>query len=67
MKLNYKRTLLVGLGFMSICAFWQIYDTVIPLMLKNTFGLSDSVTGAIMGIDNVLALFMLPLDRKSVV
>ena len=61
MKLNSKRTVLVGLAFMSICAFWQVYDNVIPLILENTFNLSSTVTGAIMGIDNVLALFMLPL------
>ena len=61
MKLNNKRTVLVGLAFMTICAFWQVYDNVIPLILENTFNLSSTVTGAIMGIDNVLALFMLPL------
>ena len=36
MKLNYKRTLLVGLAFLSICAFWQLYDNVVPLNLKKT-------------------------------
>ena len=61
MKLNNKRTVFVGLAFMSICAFWQIYDNIIPLMLENTFGLSATMTGFIMGIDNILALFMLPL------
>jgi len=61
MKLNNKRTVYVGLAFMSICAFWQVYDNVIPLILENTFKLSSTVTGAIMGIDNILALFMLPL------
>ena len=61
MKLNNKRTILVGLAFMTICAFWQVYDNVIPLILENTFHLSSTATGAIMGIDNVLALFMLPL------
>ena len=70
MKLNNKRTILVGLAFMTICAFWQVYDNVIPLILQNTFHLTSTVTGAIMGIDNVLALFMLPLfgalsDRTS--
>ena len=61
MKLNNKRTVYVGLAFMSICAFWQVYDNVIPLILENTYGLSSTVTGAIMGLDNILALFMLPL------
>ena len=61
MKLNYKRTFFVGLAFMSICAFWQMYDNIIPLMLKNTFGLEETVTGVVMALDNVLALFLLPL------
>lgn len=60
MKLNYKRTILIGLAFMSICAFWQMYDNIIPLILKNTFHLGETVTGAIMAADNVLALFLLP-------
>lgn len=61
MKLNYKRTLLVGLAFLSICTFWQAYDGIIPLMLKNTFGIGETATGQIMAIDNMLALIMLPL------
>ena len=60
MKLNYKRTFLVGLGFFSICAFWQLYDHVVPLILTGTFGVRESLTGSIMAVDNVLALFMLP-------
>ena len=61
MKLNYRNTLLVGLAFMSIIAFWQLYDNVIPLLLTNTFHLDESITGMIMAADNVLALFLLPL------
>ncbi len=60
-KLNYKRTFTVGLAFMSICAFWQLYDNIIPLILKNTFHLSDTLSGVIMALDNVIALFLLPL------
>ena len=61
MKLNYKRTFIVGLAFLSICAFWQMYDNVIPLILTNTFHLNETYSGAIMAADNVLALFLLPL------
>ncbi len=61
MKLNYKRTTLIGLAFMSILAFWQFYDQVIPYILENVFGQSTLRTNAIMAIDNVLAIFMLPL------
>ena len=61
MKLNYRRTFLIGLAFLSICAFWQMYDNIIPLILQNTFGIGETVTGAIMAADNVLALFLLPV------
>ncbi len=60
-QLNYKRTFLIGLAFLSISAFWQMYDTIIPLMLQNTFGMKETVTGILMAMDNVLALFLLPL------
>ena len=61
MKLNNKRTILVGLAFLSICAFWQMYDSIVPLILTNTFHLNETFSGAIMAADNVLALFLLPI------
>ena len=60
MKLNYKQTLLVGLAFMSINGFWQMYDGIIPLMLTNTFNLNETISGFIMALDGILALFLLP-------
>ncbi len=60
-KLNYGRTFLIGFAFLAICSFWQMYDNIIPLILTNTFHLGDTVTGAVMALDNVLALFLLPL------
>ena len=70
MKLNNKRTILVGLAFLSICAFWQMYDNVIPLILTKTFHMNETFSGAIMAADNILALFLLPFfgslsDRTS--
>ena len=61
MKLNYRPTVLIGLAFFSICAFWQMYDTIIPLILRDTFRVGDAASGWIMAADNVLALFLLPL------
>ena len=61
MKLNYKRTFFIGFAFLSICAFWQMYDNIIPLMLQQTFHLNETITGAIMALDNVLAVFLLPI------
>ena len=70
MKLNNKRTVLVGLAFLSICAFWQMYDNIVPLILTKTFHMNETYSGAIMAADNVLALFLLPFfgslsDRTS--
>ncbi len=61
MKLNTKRTILVSLSFFLILAFWQAYDAIIPLTLTNKYGLSQAGSGMIMALDNILALFMLPL------
>lgn len=61
MKLDTKRTVLVGFAFLSICAFWQMYDNLVPLILTNTFHLNETISGAIMAADNVMALFLLPL------
>lgn len=61
MKLNKMQTIKVGFAFLSICAFWQMYNSVIPLMLTNTFHMNETFSGAIMAADNVLALFLLPL------
>ena len=60
MKLNSKRTILVGLAFLSICAFWQMYDSIVPLILTKTFHMNETFSGAIMAADNILALFLLP-------
>ena len=60
-KLNYKRTILVGFAFFLISAFWQAYDATIPVLLTNKFGMSQTWSGIIMALDNVLAVFMLPI------
>lgn len=70
MKLNYKRTVCVGFAFFLICAFWQAYDTIIPKILTDKFGMSQSLSGLIMAADNILALFLLPVfgslsDKRS--
>lgn len=64
MKLNYKNTILVGLAFLTISAFWQLYEFIIPLILQNTFHIDHTTSGFVMSLDNILALFMLPLFGK---
>ena len=61
MKLNYKRTILVGFAFFLISVFWQAYDSTIPMILTNKFGMSQTWSGVIMAADNILAVFMLPI------
>lgn len=60
MKLNYKKTVFVGFAFFLICTFWQAYDTLIPKILTDKFGMPQTVSGVIMALDNILALFLLP-------
>lgn len=61
MKLSYKKVILTGFAFFLICAFWQAYDNIIPQLLVDKFGLNQTMSGIIMALDNLLALFMLPL------
>ncbi len=61
MKLDTKRTILIGFAFLAISAFWQMYDNIIPLILKYFFNIGDTLSGAIMALDNIFALFMLPI------
>ncbi|MBQ7340569.1 MAG: MFS transporter [Oscillospiraceae bacterium] len=61
MKLNTKRTVLVGFAFFLILLFWQAYDATIALTLTNKFGMNQTWSGVIMALDNILALFLLPL------
>lgn len=61
MKLNSRRVILAGLAFLSITAFWQLYDFVIPLILRDSFLLGDAASGWVMAADNILAIFILPI------
>lgn len=73
MKLDWKKTLLIGLGFFGISVMWQLYNTFVPIFLQagsatfagsahvRGFGLTATTTGLIMGLDNLAAIFILPL------
>ena len=61
MKLNYKRTILVGFAFFLISAFWQAYDTIVPLILTNKFNMEQTYSGIIMSLDNIFAVVLLPI------
>lgn len=61
MKLNNKKIFYVGIAFLIICMFWQVYDSVIAKMLINTFGLNQTWSGIVMALDNILAIVLLPV------
>lgn len=61
MKLNYWKTLKVGLAFAIIMVFWTAYDYVVPLLLEHAYGLPNWLRGLVMGLDNLLSLFLLPI------
>ena len=73
MKLNWRKIFLVGNGFLGITVIWQIYNAFVPIFLQTGhpgfassgnilgFGLNATTTGAIMGIDNLAAIFILPM------
>lgn len=60
-KLNIKRTILVGFAFFLISAFWQSYDKIVPNILTYRFNMRQDVSGFIMSLDNIFAVFMLPI------
>lgn len=70
LKLNYKRTFIIGFAFFGILLLWQVYDSWCPTFLTDLFrealGVSDSeevqyLVGIMMALDNLAALIMLPI------
>mgnify|MGYP003418020729 CR=1 FL=1 len=61
MKLDNKKTIYIGFAFLLIMMFWQVYDNIIAKILINSFGLNQFWSGVVMALDNVLAVFLLPL------
>ena len=69
LKLNYKRTYLIGFAFFGILLLWQVYDSWCPTLLtelfKNAFSSSDKevqyLVGIMMAMDNLAALILLPI------
>lgn len=70
LKLNYKRTLIIGFAFFGILLLWQVYDSWCPTflseLLKEATGETRTenvqyLVGIIMAIDNIAALIMMPI------
>ena len=75
MKLDWKKTFLLGFGFFGISVMWTLYNTYVPIYLQAGhpefdanqaartlgFGLGPAMTGLIMTLDNIAAFFIQPL------
>lgn len=59
MKLNYRKTFVLGLGFFCISLVWPLYNFYIPLFLKNYIN-SQFWINSIMTFDNILAISLIP-------
>ncbi len=75
MRLDYRKTFLLGFGFLAVTLMWTLYNAYVPIYLQAGdprfdaglktatagFGLSATVAGFIMTLDNIAALFIQPL------
>lgn len=65
LKLNVKKTLLCGIPFLSIMLLWQAYNWMVPIYLNDffteTLKVGEMLIGIIMALDNLFAIFMIPL------
>lgn len=64
MKLDTKKIVYCSLAFGWISVFWQIWDTSVQVINVRTLGLSTTISGLILAIDNIIGLFILPLSGK---
>lgn len=60
MKQYYRVTFLIGLGFFTMGLMDPLYDTYIPIFLS-WFIKSKTVIGTVMTLDNIFALFLIPV------
>ena len=60
LKGYYLTTFLIGLGFFTMGLMDPLYDTYVPLFLGKYIA-SNSLVGLIMTLDNVLAIFLIPV------
>ena len=64
LKLNYPQTLKVGLGFCVVMIFWNVYNFVVPLLLEQAFGFSNTIRNIIVGIASAMCMVLLPFFGK---
>jgi len=59
MKLNYKKTFLLGLGFFAVSLVWPLYNIYVPIFLRDYMSRQIQIN-AIMTLDNILAVSLIP-------
>lgn len=60
MKLNVKNTFILGLGFFAVSLVWPLYNIYVPIFLRDFLD-SQFQINAIMTLDNILAVTLIPL------
>lgn len=60
MKLDIKKTFLLGLGFFSVSLVWPLYNNYVPIFLREFFD-SQFLINLVMTLDNLLAVSLIPL------
>jgi len=59
LRLNWKNTFIIGLGFFGVSLVWPLYNSYMPIFYQS-FNISETRVGFLMVIDNVLALTLTP-------
>lgn len=60
LKLDYKKTFILGFGFFTTGLVWPLYNVYVPLFLRHFFDRQLIING-IMTLDNILAIFLIPV------
>jgi len=58
-RLSYFKAAFLGLGFLIVTATWTLYNSFVPIFLKN-FIASETIIGFIMTFDNIAAITIQP-------
>lgn len=60
-RLNYRKTFLIGFGFFASSLAWSLYNSFVPVLLKERYLESTALIGFIMTIDNIFGVIFQPL------
>ncbi|WP_147803317.1 MFS transporter [Alkalicoccus halolimnae] len=58
--MSYKKIFVIGCGFFALMLVWTFYNAYMPLILGD-FIESAAIRGGIMGLDNLLAVLLIPV------